>query len=61
MNYKQSKTIRSLKESERDLQHELVRTTVVNIKEGINIRLMYLNHAIEDLTNFYKLKEIIKE
>jgi len=61
MNDKQSKTIRSLKESERDLQHELVRTTVVNVKEGINIRLMYLNHAIEDLANFYKLKEIIEE
>jgi len=61
MNDKQSKTIRSLKESERDLQHELVRTTDENVKEGINIRLMSLNHAIEDLANFYKLKEIIKE
>ena len=61
MNTEQIFIIKAVQESNKDLKREVMRTEDNDLICELEIRRKHLELAKRDLTNFYKLKEIIKE
>jgi len=61
MNTEQIFIIKAVQESNKDLEREVMRTDNNDLICELETRRKHLELAKMDLTNFYKLKEIIKE